>query len=66
MASPVTRQKSDAPAFELADDVGIGRPAKRRGHAHLADPTLSNGSFYVVLTDAAGDEAFASAPVSVN
>ena len=36
------------------------------GNAHLADPTLSNGSFYVVLTDAAGDEAFASAPVSVN
>ena len=36
------------------------------GNAHIADPTLSNGSFYVVLTDAAGNEAYASAPVAVN
>jgi hypothetical protein len=36
------------------------------GNAHIADPTLGNGSFYVVLTDAAGNELFASAPVAVN
>jgi hypothetical protein len=36
------------------------------GNAHIADPTLSNGSFYVVLTDSAGNEAFASGPVAVN
>jgi hypothetical protein len=36
------------------------------GNAHIADPSLSNGSFYVVLTDAAGNEAFASQTVSVN
>jgi len=35
------------------------------GNAHIADPTLGGGSFYVVLTDANG-EAFASGPVSVN
>jgi hypothetical protein len=36
------------------------------GNAHIADPSLGNGSFYVVLTNADGSEAFASAPVSVN
>jgi len=36
------------------------------GNAHIADSTLGNGSFYVVLTDPMGNEAFASAPVSVN
>lgn len=36
------------------------------GNAHIADPSLGNGSFYVVLTDAAGNEAFASASVAVN
>jgi len=36
------------------------------GNAHIADSSLGNGSFYVVLTDASGNEAFASAPVSVN
>ena len=36
------------------------------GNAHIADPTLGNGTFYVVLTDATGNEAFASGPVSVN
>jgi hypothetical protein len=36
------------------------------GNAHIADPTLGNGSFYVVLTDSNTNEAFASGPVSVN
>jgi hypothetical protein len=36
------------------------------GNAHIADPTLGSGSFYVVLTDSTGNEAFASGPVSVN
>lgn len=36
------------------------------GNAHIADPTLGSGSFYVVLTNADGSEAYASAPVSVN
>jgi hypothetical protein len=36
------------------------------GNAHIADPTLGTGTFYVVLTDAAGNEQFASGPVSVN
>lgn len=36
------------------------------GNAHIADSSLTNGSFYVVLTDPTGSEAFASAPVSVN
>ena len=36
------------------------------GNAHIADPTLGNGSFYVVLTDSSTNEAFASGPVSVN
>jgi hypothetical protein len=35
------------------------------GNAHIADPTLGTGTFYVVLT--VGDsEAFASGPVTVN
>ncbi len=36
------------------------------GNAHLNDATLTNGTFYVVLQDATGNEAFASAPVTVN
>ena len=34
------------------------------GNAHIADPTLGSGSFYVVLTDG-GSEAFASGPLTV-
>ena len=33
------------------------------GNHHLNDATLTSGSFYVVLQDASGKEAFASAPV---
>ena len=36
------------------------------GNAHIADPKLGGGSFYVVLTDATGNEVFASGPVAVN
>lgn len=36
------------------------------GNAHIADPTLANGTFYLVLTDDAGNEVYASGPVSVN
>lgn len=36
------------------------------GNAHIADLTLGNGSFYVVLIDSSTKEAFASGPVSVN
>jgi hypothetical protein len=36
------------------------------GNAHLNDASLSDGTFYVVLQDATGKEAFASAPVTVN
>lgn len=36
------------------------------GNAHVADPTLGTGTFYVVLTDAMGNEAYASGPVSVS
>lgn len=36
------------------------------GNAHLNDASLSNGTFYVVLQDATGNEQFASAPVTVN
>ena len=36
------------------------------GNAHLNDASLSSGTFYVVLQDATGNEAFASAPVTVN
>jgi hypothetical protein len=36
------------------------------GNAHIADPSLGSGSFFVVLTDAMSNEAFASAPVTVN
>jgi hypothetical protein len=36
------------------------------GNAHIADPSLGNGTFYVVLTDASGNEVFASGPVTVN
>lgn len=36
------------------------------GNAHIADPTLGGGSFYVVLTDSSSNEAFASGPVTVN
>lgn len=36
------------------------------GNAHIADPTLGSGSFYVVLTDTTSNEVFASAPVSVH
>jgi len=36
------------------------------GNAHIADPTLGTGSFYVVLTDSSGNERFASATVTVN
>jgi len=34
------------------------------GNAHIADPTLGNGTFYLVLTTGT-DEAFASGPVTV-
>ena len=36
------------------------------GNHHLNDATLKNGTYYVVLKDAQGNEQFASAPVSVN
>ena len=37
------------------------------GNAHIADTSgLKNGTFYVVLTDPSGNEAFASGPVTVN
>lgn len=36
------------------------------GNAHIADPTLGTGSYYVVLTDPSGNEAYASGLVSVN
>ena len=36
------------------------------GNAHIADSSLTNGSFYVVLTDMSSKEVFASAPVTVN
>lgn len=36
------------------------------GNAHIADSTLGTGSFYVVLTDASGNEQYASQLVSVN
>lgn len=37
------------------------------GNAHIADTSgLKNGTYYVVLTDASGNEAFASGPVTVN
>jgi hypothetical protein len=36
------------------------------GNHHLNDATLTSGTFYVVLQDAQGKEAFASAPVTVN
>jgi len=36
------------------------------GNAHIADPTLGSGSFYVVLTDASGNEQYASQTVAVN
>jgi hypothetical protein len=35
------------------------------GNAHIADPTLGTGTFYVVLTEGSS-EAFASGPVTVN
>ena len=35
------------------------------GNAHIADPTLANGSFYVVL-QLAGQEQYASGPITVN
>lgn len=36
------------------------------GNAHLNDASLSNGTFYVVLQDATGQEQYATAPVTVN
>ncbi|HMC72502.1 MAG TPA: hypothetical protein VKJ07_25330, partial [Mycobacteriales bacterium] len=36
------------------------------GNAHIADSSLMNGSYYVVLTDATGNEVYASGPVAVN
>ena len=36
------------------------------GNAHIADPTLGNGSFYVVLTNSDSSEAFASGLLTVN
>jgi hypothetical protein len=36
------------------------------GNAHIADPTLGSGSFYLVLTDESGSEAYASGPVTVS
>ena len=36
------------------------------GNAHIDDPTLGTGTFYVVLTDTMGNEAYASAPVTAN
>jgi len=36
------------------------------GNHHLNDATLKNGTYYVVLQDAQGNEQFASAPVTVN
>jgi len=36
------------------------------GNAHLNDASLSSGTFYVVLQDHNGHEAFASAPVAAN
>ena len=36
------------------------------GNAHIADTSLANGTFYVVLLDSSGNEVYASGPVSVN
>lgn len=36
------------------------------GNAHLNDATLSGGTFYVVLQNDQGQEAFASGPITVN
>lgn len=36
------------------------------GNAHIADSSLMNGSYYVVITDASGNEVYASGPVAVN
>lgn len=36
------------------------------GNAHIADPTLGSGSFYVVLVDSSGNEQYASQSVTVN
>jgi hypothetical protein len=36
------------------------------GNAHIADTSLGNGTFYVVLTDTSGNEVYASGPVTVN
>ena len=36
------------------------------GNHHLNDASLGKGTFYVVLQDASGNEAFATAPVTVN
>jgi len=57
----------------LADESGTCLPegalttnGQGNGNAHLNDASLSNGTFYVVLRDAAGNEQFASAPVTVS
>jgi hypothetical protein len=36
------------------------------GNAHIADSSLANGSYYVVITDASGNEVYASGPLAVN
>jgi hypothetical protein len=36
------------------------------GNAHIADDSLMNGSYYVVITDAAGNEQYASGELDVN
>lgn len=35
------------------------------GNAHIADPSLGSGTFYVVITDSSGNEVYASGPVAV-
>lgn len=36
------------------------------GNAHLADSSLGNGSFYVVIQDSAGNEVYATGLLTVN
>lgn len=40
--------------------------AEGNGNHHLNDASLGKGTFYVVLQDSKGNEAFATAPVTVN
>ena len=36
------------------------------GNAHIADDSLKNGSYYIVITDASGNEVYASGELDVN